>query len=204
MELKFLPLIMMTLFLVVVIAGRVGVQLTTVGDSGIRSGTKLKSTKELLISCVMFGTLIVQVLLVLLYAADLIKPHIALGKIGTWIGVMLCSSGILFASYSQFAMGKNWRIGVDPEEETDLVTTGIFSKIRNPIYTSSVAHGLGIIILAPNAVVLATGLIGLYAIHCYVRHIEEPYLTKIHGEKYLRYKQNTGSYLPRLKWLHRD
>ena len=199
MEPKYLPLSMMVMFVVVVIVGRVTVQLTSVGDSGIRSAAKLKTTKLVIISSLMFGTLVVQLLLTLLYATALIKPQIALGNTSTWIGLALCCSGILFASYSQFAMGMNWRIGVDPEEQTELVTDGIYSKIRNPIYTACIVHGLGLLVLAPNTLVLVNGLVGFYAIRAYVRHIEEPYLIKLHGDQYVQYMQSTGSYLPRLR-----
>lgn len=198
MELKHLPLLMMVMFVVVVIVGRIGVQLSSVGDSGIRSASRLKSSKEIFISSLMFGTLVVQLLLAWLYAATIIEPHIETGKASTWVGLVLCFCGILFASYSQFAMGKDWRIGVDPEEKTELITTGIYSKVRNPIYTACIVHGLGLLVLAPNAMVLVTGLVGFYSIRAYVRQIEEPYLMKLHGEKYVQYKESTGSFLPRL------
>lgn len=198
MELKHLPLLMMVMFVVVVIVGRVGVQLSSVGDSGIRSASRLKSSKEIFISSLMFGTLVVQLLLAWLYAATIIEPHIETGKASTWVGLVLCFCGILFASYSQFAMGKDWRIGVDPEEKTELITTGIYSKVRNPIYTACIVHGLGLLVLAPNAMVLVTGLVGFYSIRAYVRQIEEPYLMELHGEKYVQYKESTGSFLPRL------
>lgn len=198
MELKHLPLLMMVMFVVVVIVGRIGVQLSSVGDSGIRSASRLKSSKEIFISSLMFGTLVVQLLLAWLYAATIIEPHIETGKASTWVGLVLCFCGILFASYSQFAMGKDWRIGVDPEEKTELITNGIYSKVRNPIYTACIVHGLGLLVLAPNAMVLVTGLVGFYSIRAYVRQIEEPYLMKLHGEKYVQYKESTGSFLPRL------
>lgn len=198
MELKHLPLLMMVMFVVVVIVGRVGVQLSSVGDSGIRSASRLKSSKEIFISSLMFGTLVVQLLLAWLYAATIIEPHIETGKASTWVGLVLCFCGILFASYSQFAMGKDWRIGVDPEEKTELITTGIYSKVRNPIYTACIVHGLGLLVLAPNAMVLVTGLFGIYSIRAYVQQIEEPYLMELHGEKYVQYKESTGSFLPRL------
>ena len=83
MEPKYLPLLMMVMFVVVFIVCRIGVQLTSVGESGIRAASKLKTTKQVFISCLMFGTLIVQLLLALLYATALIAPHIALGNIGT-------------------------------------------------------------------------------------------------------------------------
>ena len=199
MEPRYLPLMMMVIFVVVVIVGRVGVQLSSVGDSGIRSARRLKSSKEVFISSLMFGTLVVQLLLAWLYAATIIEPHIETGKASTWVGLVLCFCGILFASYSQFAMGKDWRIGVDPDEETELITTGIYSKIRNPIYTACIVHGLGLLVLAPNAMVLVTGLVGFYSILAYVRQIEEPYLIRLHGEKYVQYRESTGSFLPRLR-----
>jgi protein-S-isoprenylcysteine O-methyltransferase Ste14 len=36
-------------------------------------------------------------------------------------------------------MGKNWRIGVDPDEEAELVTSGVYSKIR---YDIRIVHGI--------------------------------------------------------------
>lgn len=198
MEPKYLPLLMVVVFLLVVILGRIGVQLTLVRDSGIRSARRLKTTKEVLISCLMFGTLIAQLILALLYAAAYIGPQIELGNTGTWLGLVLCFGGIVFASYSQFAMGDEWRIGLDPDEETALVTSGIYSKIRNPIYTACIVHGVGLLVLAPNAIFLLTGIVGFYAIRAYVRHIEEPYLIKLHGDEYMRYMETVGSFLPRI------
>lgn len=194
-----LPLIMMTLFLTLVVFARVGIQYFSVGDSGIRPGSKLKTKREILISYAMFGTLVVQLVLSWLYVVGLIGPQVELGSAGTWIGVVLCVIGIVSASYCQFAMGKNWRIGVDPDEKTELVTTGIYSKIRNPIYTACMIFGLGLLVLAPNAYMLITGLVGFFAVQAYVRRIEEPYLIGLHGEEYLRYMESTGSFLPRIR-----
>ncbi|OED44088.1 hypothetical protein AB833_02375 [Chromatiales bacterium (ex Bugula neritina AB1)] len=198
MEQKYLPLLMVSLFFVIVIIGRVGVQLASVGDSGIRHAGKLKTTRAVFISYLMFGTLVVQLLLSLLYSADIIEPQIALSNTVTGLGLALCIGGILSASYSQFAMGSNWRIGVDPHEKTELVTSGIYSKVRNPIYTACIVHGIGLLLLAPNVLMLLTGVIGFFAITAYVRQIEEPYLVKLHGQKYLYYMERTGSFLPRI------
>lgn len=196
---KHLALIMMIAFFVIVIAVRVGVQIKSSGDTGIRSGTKLKSSKERIISYVMFGTLLVQTTLTWLYSRNFIEQHIVVNNISLWAGSLLCILGILVASYSQFAMGQNWRIGVDPDEVTDLVTSGIYSKIRNPIYTGCIVHGLGILLLAPNLMVLLSGIIGYIAIRAYVTEIEEPYLIKLHGQDYLDYMERTNSFFPKLR-----
>ena len=199
METKHLALIMMIAFFVIVIAVRVGVQIKSAGDSGIRSGTKLKSSKERIISYLTFGTLLIQTALTWLYSRDFIVQHIVFNNINLWVGSLLCIIGISVASYSQFAMGTNWRIGVDPDEVTDLVKSGIYSKIRNPIYTGCILHGVGILLLAPNFMVLVTGTIGYIAIRAYVSQIEEPYLIKLHGQDYLDYMDRTNSFFPKLR-----
>ena len=89
--------------------------------------------------------------------------QVELGVIATWIGVALCIFGILFSSYAQFAMGEQWRIGVDPDEKTKLVTKGIYGKIRNPIYTGCIVFGTGLLILSPHILFVITGLVGFSA-----------------------------------------
>ena len=198
MDARQLPFLMMVVFLLVIIAGRVFYQFVTTGNSGIRSGTKLKTKKEMYISFLMFGVVGVQTLLAWLISSSRLQSQIELGLLGTSIGLILCISGILFSSYAQFAMGKEWRIGVDPDEETELVTTGIYKVVRNPIYTGCIVHGIGLILLAPHILLLITGIVGYFAIHAYVKEIEEPYLVSLHGEKYQQYMSQTGSFFPLL------
>ena len=72
---------MMVIFLLVIILGRVALQFILVGDSGVRSGTKLKTKREMLISFLMFGVLVVQAILAWLYSVSRLEPHIELGVI---------------------------------------------------------------------------------------------------------------------------
>ena len=41
-------------------------------------------------------------------------------------------------------MGASWRVGVDPDERTTLVTTGVFGAVRNPVFSAMVAAQAGI------------------------------------------------------------
>ena len=166
-------------------------------DSGIRSGTRLRTKKEMCISFLMFGVVGVQTLLAWLYAWSRLKPQLELGSLSIGIGLALCVIGIAFSSYAQHKMGKEWRIGVDPNEKTELVTTGLYKFIRNPIYTGCIVHGTGLIILAPHLLFLITGLVGYFAVRAYVKDVEEPYLIEIHGDNYRHYMSQTGSFFPR-------
>ena len=96
-------------------------------------------------------------------------------------------------------MGAEWRIGVDPDEETELVTTGIYAYVRNPIYTGCIVFGTGLLLLAPHPLFLATGLIGYFSIRAYVKEIEEPYLIELHGDDYREYQSMTGSFFPQIR-----
>ena len=197
MDSKHLPILMMILFLLIIIIGRVVLQFALAGDSGIRSGTKLRTKKEMLISFLMFGVVGIQALLAWLFSTSRLEAQIEFGVISTGVGVALCIIGIAFSSYAQYAMGKEWRIGVDPGERTELVTTGIYKKIRNPIYTGCIVHGTGLIILAPHILFFVTGVVGYFAVRAYVRDIEEPYLVELHGGNYRQYMTQTGSFFPR-------
>ncbi len=197
MDARQLPFLMMIVFLLVIIVGRVFFQFLITGNSGIRSGTKLKTEKEMCISFLMFGVVGIQLLITWLIAVSRLQPQIEFGLYGMFVGLVLSISGILFSSYAQFVMGKEWRIGVDPDEKTQLVTIGIYKTVRNPIYTGCIVHGAGLIVLAPHILLLVTGILGFYLIDAYVKEIEEPYLEKLHGQKYQQYVSQTGSFFPR-------
>jgi protein-S-isoprenylcysteine O-methyltransferase Ste14 len=112
------------------------------------------------------------------------------------LGVVLASLGIATTSVAQFAMGDAWRIGVDPAERTELVIHGPFSLVRNPIYAAMIPSFIGIALLAPNAVTLIGAILLMVALELQTRLIEEPYLTRVHGEQYTFYAARVGRFLP--------
>ena len=119
------------------------------------------------------------------------------------LGVVLASLGIAITSVAQFAMGDAWRIGVDPAERTELVIHGPFSLVRNPIYAAMIPSFIGIALLAPNAVTLIGSILLMVALELQTRLIEEPYLTRVHGEQYTVYAARVGRFLPGIGRLRR-
>jgi protein-S-isoprenylcysteine O-methyltransferase Ste14 len=119
------------------------------------------------------------------------------------LGVVLASLGIAITSVAQFAMGDAWRIGVDPAERTELVIHGPFSLVRNPIYAAMIPSFIGIALLAPNAVTLIGAILLMVALELQTRLIEEPYLTRVHGEQYTVYAARVGRFLPGIGRLRR-
>jgi protein-S-isoprenylcysteine O-methyltransferase Ste14 len=113
-----------------------------------------------------------------------------------WFGVVLTVTGVAATCATQTAMGSSWRIGVDAEETTDLVTTGPFALARNPIFTAMTATGLGLVLMVPNVIALVGFGLLLVALELQVRVVEEPYLRATHREAYARYEATTGRFWP--------
>ena len=113
-------------------------------------------------------------------------------------GLGVFALGFAGTLWSQLAMGKSWRVGVDHEAKTDLVARGPFRWIRNPIYTWMTIASVALVLLAPNALALTSLLALLVALELQVRVVEEPYLLRTHGAVYRRYAATTGRFVPGL------
>lgn len=114
------------------------------------------------------------------------------------LGLILAAVGIAATTAAQVWMGASWRIGVDPDERTGLVTHGLFALVRNPIFTAMLVTALGLTLMVGNVISL-TGLGALFAaLEVQVRLVEEPYLRTVHGPDYERYSTTAGRFLPGL------
>lgn len=112
-------------------------------------------------------------------------------------GAALSVAGIVGCVYSQLAMGASWRIGVDQQARTELITSGIYAKVRNPIFSTMVLAGAGFTLLVPNLWAFGSFALLIAGIELQVRYVEEPYLRRVHGEDYDRYLATAGRFLPR-------
>ena len=126
----------------------------------------------------------------------LVDPGVLAADIAHGLGILLLGVGLVGTLWAQFAMGDSWRIGVDQRARTELVSRGPFRWVRNPIFTWVTFASAGIVLLAPNALALASLLILVIAVEIQVRAVEEPYLLRTHGETYRRYAAVTGRFVP--------
>ena len=112
------------------------------------------------------------------------------------IGIALAAAGGLTLFLAQLGMGESWRVGVNEEERTDLVTAGWVSLVRNPIYSAMILGLLGFALMVPAwlgfVAVVVTGL----GLELQVRAVEEPYLQRTHGDEYRRYASRVERFLP--------
>ena len=93
-------------------------------------------------------------------------------------------------------MGSRWRMAVVPGERTELVTGGLYARVRHPIYALSITLMISSAVIFPTAPMLAVAAIHLLLMMIKARN-EEAFLHGVHGEVYARYCAQTGRFLPR-------
>lgn len=112
------------------------------------------------------------------------------------IGAGLAMAAIVLTTTAQLHMGGSWRIGLDPDERTDLVTDGLYRCIRNPIYTGMALFAGGQAVLLGGPVAWAAALAMAVGVEVQVRAVEEPYLDVVHGDGYRRWAATAGRFVP--------
>jgi protein-S-isoprenylcysteine O-methyltransferase Ste14 len=178
------------LWFLVAFALRIAVQRRLTGDSGVRAHAGPIGSLAWW-ARVTFVAAVVLVAVGPLTAAGNGHP----GPVNV-IGLAVALAGIAATFVAQLRMGTSWRIGVDPGEQTDLVTTGMFAAVRNPIFTTMALTAVGLTAMVPTAIGGAGLALTVVAVELQVRAVEEPYLRATHGPAYRRYEARVGRFVP--------
>ncbi len=116
-----------------------------------------------------------------------------------WIlGLTMVVIGLVFHLWSR-AERKAKVISWEMSANHELVTTGPYSIIRHPSYSSYIMIFTGLFILIPSLVtlMLLIGIPGYYSVA--IR--EEVMLVRYFGDRYIEYQKSTGMLFPRLRHL---
>jgi len=103
---------------------------------------------------------------------------------------------VLVALVARFVrQGGGTHVPLDPPKA--MVATGLYARMRNPMYAVYVAIALGEAILYRSWILLAYTLGFALLVHGYVVYFEEPKLRARFGAAYERYCETSGRWLPR-------
>jgi protein-S-isoprenylcysteine O-methyltransferase Ste14 len=114
------------------------------------------------------------------------------------IGMLIMAAGAGLSLASIFLMGRAWRIGIDPENRSDLAESGPYRWIRHPIYSGWLTMMIGNIVLVPHPVIVLGALVTTIGVTIQARR-EEQHLHRVFGDRYRRYAERTGRFAPRLR-----
>jgi protein-S-isoprenylcysteine O-methyltransferase Ste14 len=108
----------------------------------------------------------------------------------------LAGAGFLLHAFARFALqGLGTPAPTAPTEQ--LVVTGVYRHVRNPMYLAVTATILGQWLLLGRPVLLAYALVFATVVYAFVRGYEEPTLAARHGEEYERYRAAVPGWWPR-------
>lgn len=106
------------------------------------------------------------------------------------IGLILIHISLIWIAFAQYQMSNSWRIGIDESNKTELVTKGVFSISRNPIFLGMIISILGLFMIVPTALSFCLLITTYFIIQIQIR-LEEDFLEKQHRQEYINYKLKT-------------
>ena len=124
----------------------------------------------------------------------LTKQEFFHSEAASWVGVLLCVAGMVLLLISLVAFGTSFRVGIDTSHPDKLVTTGVFSISRNPIYVAFWIVLLGQFLVFPNWLLLVYLGAASWLFHRQVLR-EEAYLKEHYGSEYSDYCARVRRYV---------
>ena len=107
-------------------------------------------------------------------------------------GFLIISLIIVWIAQSH--MANSWRIGIDEKNKTKLVTKGLFSISRNPIFLGIMLANIGLFLIIPNAFTLLIISLSTISINTQIR-LEEDFLKLEFGNDYLKYSKKVRRWI---------
>jgi len=111
--------------------------------------------------------------------------------------LMVISWWLFYRSHAD--LGTNWSPSLELREKHQLITTGIYTYIRHPMYTSLFLYAIAQALLLPNWFSGPSFLIGFVLLYVLRIEQEEKMMVDKFGDQYLVYCRRTKRLLP---WVY--
>ena len=149
-----------------------------------------------------FATLLAWMIEILLYAfhSDFhifpspLDIQLIDSPVAKLLGVVLITLGCVLFIMAYVSFGDSWRVGFDVKSPGALVTTGVFSLTRNPIYLFLNLWFIGTFLINGRVIFLVLAILAVVVQHWQILQ-EEAFLTNLYGQPYRNYLARTGRYV---------
>jgi protein-S-isoprenylcysteine O-methyltransferase Ste14 len=153
------------------------------------------------IKTILFMLLVPGLLLVALPAWLMVTDPVlfSFGPFG-WLALPLWGIGaadLIWCAWAFTVRGHGTPSPTDPPKE--LVVSGLYRYVRNPIYIGVIIFLLGHVLWHPARAILWMPLIVAISSHLFVVLYEEPHLQKTFGTAYKEYCRRVPRWIPKLK-----
>jgi protein-S-isoprenylcysteine O-methyltransferase Ste14 len=114
------------------------------------------------------------------------------------IGVLVFIGALWLFQRSHQDLGRNWSIGLDIREQQSVVSTGVYSRIRHPMYAAFWLQAVAQALLLPNWIAGPAGLVAVALLFFARVGREERLMLEEFGDDYRRYMARTSRIVPGL------
>lgn len=116
-----------------------------------------------------------------------------------WIGVLVLLAALWLFYETHRQLGKNWSVTLDTRRDHKLIDTGIYARVRHPMYSAFWLLAVAQALLLANWVAGLAGIVG-WGILFFLRvGREERLMLDTFGEEYRRYMERTARVVP---WVY--
>ena len=116
----------------------------------------------------------------------------------SWLGVALIAGALTVFWRAHADLGLNWSPTLEIRERHELITRGIYSVIRHPMYASQWIWSVAQILLLHNWIAGFSSLL-VFAPFYFLRvNAEEQLMLEQFGDQYRSYMQKVGAVFPKL------
>jgi protein-S-isoprenylcysteine O-methyltransferase Ste14 len=113
-----------------------------------------------------------------------------------WLGAVLFAASLWLFHRTHKDLGRNWSVTLEVRDRHTLVTSGVYSRVRHPMYSAFWLWALAQALLLPNWIAGPAGLIGFGTLFFLRVGREEALMIETFGEDYRRYMARTARILP--------
>jgi protein-S-isoprenylcysteine O-methyltransferase Ste14 len=115
-----------------------------------------------------------------------------------WLGVFAALASLVIFQLSHRALGRHWSISLDVRQHHVLVTSGIYSYVRHPMYLAFWLWAAAQALLLPNWVGGFAGVLGFGILFFGRVAREEQMMIETFGDEYRSYMSRTYRVVPLL------
>ena len=115
-----------------------------------------------------------------------------------YLGVAIQTVALYLFHRAHADLGPNWSSNVQLFESHQLVTRGVYARVRHPMYLALILFGLGQALIVPNWIAGPACLAGTALLYMLRVTPEEEMLRRQFGVKYAEYEARTGRLFPRV------
>ena len=115
-----------------------------------------------------------------------------------WLGVLILAAGLFIFWRAHADLGLNWSPSLEIREKHELITRGIYSVIRHPMYASQWLVALAQPLLLQNWIAGFLNLLAFIPFYFLRVRAEEQMMIDSFGTEYQEYRKRTGGVLPRM------